>query len=89
MGGGEGRGGEGYWHCLYTLSCVQDSGFEGVPIARHALWAEAGGGIVCVTLGEFTGLHKCAPDVFGVLVAIPFCNAAYASPSGTAQSPWL
>ena len=37
-------------------SCVQDSGYKGVPIAGHAFWAEVGGGIFCVTLGEFAGL---------------------------------
>ena len=75
---------------LCTPSCVQDSGYEGVPIAGHALWAEVDGGIICVTLGEFTGLHKSAPYVFGEMVVIPivWCRC-YASLCGTAQSPWL
>ena len=53
-------------------SCVQDSGYAGVPIAGHAHWAEVGGGIICATLGEFTGLHKSVPCVFRVMEVIPF-----------------
>ena len=49
------------WLCLFFPSCLPDSGYGGVPIAGHALWAEVGGGILCVTLGEFTGLHKSVP----------------------------
>ena len=47
---------------LYFPSCRQDSAYGGVPIAGYALWAEVGGGIICVTLGEFTGLHKKVPQ---------------------------
>ena len=32
--------------------CAQDLGYIGVPPAGHALWAEVGGGITCVTSGE-------------------------------------
>ena len=49
------------WEVLALLvfhPCLQDSGYGGVPIAGHAHWAEVGGGILCVTLEEFTGLHK-------------------------------
>ena len=45
---------------------------RGVPIAGHAHWAEVGGGIFCVTLREFTGLHKSAPYVFRVMEVVPF-----------------
>ena len=71
-------------------SCVQNSGYEGVPIAGHARWVEVGGGIICVTLGVFSGLHKSAPHVLRVTDVISiFYDAVYASLSGTAQSPWL
>ena len=46
------------WECLLCLSFpsyLQDSGYEGVPITGHAQWAEVGGCILCVTLGEFSG----------------------------------
>ena len=46
------------WLCLCFPSCLQDSGYGGVPIAGHAQRAEVGGGILCVTIGEFTGLHQ-------------------------------
>ena len=36
---------------LVYPSCILDSRFEGVPVAGHALWAEVGGSIICVTLG--------------------------------------
>ena len=39
------------WSLVYMggiPSCVQDSGYEGVPIAGHALWAEVGGSTICV-----------------------------------------
>ena len=55
-----------------TPSYVQDSGYGGVPIAGHALRAEVGGGIICVTLGEFTGMYKSAPHVFRVMEVISF-----------------
>ena len=57
--------------CQFFPSCLQDSGYGGVSIAGHALWAEVGGGILCVTLGEFSGLHKHAPDFFWVVGVIP------------------
>ena len=54
------------WLCLFSPSCLQDLGHGGVPIAGHAHWAEVGRGILCVTLGEFTGLHQnCAHFVLG------------------------
>ena len=60
------------WLCLYFPSCQQDSGHGGVLVAGHTLWVEVGGGILCVTLGEFPCLHKkCASDDRGV-EAIPF-----------------
>ena len=49
---------------LFLPSYLQDSGYAGGPIAGHALWAEVGGGIICVTLAEFTAVHKSAPHVF-------------------------
>ena len=49
---------------LVYPSCVQGSGYVGVPIAGHAHWAEVGGGIFFVTYGEFTGLHKKMPISF-------------------------
>ena len=52
-------------------SYLQDSHYGGVPVAEHALWAEVGGGIICVTLGELTGLHKSVPHVITVLEVIP------------------
>ena len=40
-------------------SCVYEGlGYGGVPFAGHAFWAEVGGAIIFVTLGEFPGLHK-------------------------------
>ena len=48
---------------LVFPSCIQDSGYGGVPIAGHAHWAEVGGGIMCVTLGELSGLHKIVPVI--------------------------
>ena len=47
--------------CWFFPSCLQDSGYGSVPIAGHTLWAEVGGGILCVTLGEMSGLHKNVP----------------------------
>ena len=67
------------WRPVFT-SCLQDSGYGGVPVAGHALWAEVGGGILCVTLGEFIGLHN---NVH--LMIMEVC----ASLCETAQSPWL
>ena len=55
----------------------QDSGYEGVPIAGHALWAEFWRGILCVTLGEFTSLHKNVPHVIMVMEVIPFFAMLY------------
>ena len=43
---------------VFFSSCLQDSGYGGVPIAGHALEAEVGVGIICVTLGELSGMHK-------------------------------
>ena len=54
------------WRCWFYPSHPQDTGYEGVPIAGHALRAEVGGGILNVTLGEFTGLaQKCASGDHG------------------------
>ena len=39
------------------------SGHGGVPIVGHAHWAEVGGGIICVSLGELSGLHKIVPVI--------------------------
>ena len=64
-----------YGRCLLCLSFpsyLQDSGYEGVPITGHALWAEVGGGILCVTLGEFSGLHKNVLGFFRMVGVIPF-----------------
>ena len=58
--GGEGGGG-GTSSAGLPPSCVQGSGDAGVPIAGHSHWAEVGGGIVFVTYGEFTGMHKSSP----------------------------
>ena len=52
------------WRCWSFPSCLQNSGYGGVLITGHGLWVEVGGGIICVTLGEFTGVHKSAPHVF-------------------------
>ena len=61
-----------------------------MPIARHALWAEVGGGILWVTLGEFSGVHKNAPDFLQGGGSDPFLYGAMNMLvfSGTAQSPW-
>ena len=63
------------WEVLLALpvypSCVQDSGYEGVPVAGHALWAEVGGSIICVIVGEFTGLHRSAPYVCWEVESVP------------------
>ena len=62
------------WVCLLCLSfpsCLQDSGYGGVPITGHALWAEVGGGIICVTLGKSSVVHKNALGFFGVMGVIP------------------
>ena len=63
------------WEVLALLvfpSCFQDSGYGGVPIAGHALRAEVGGGIPCVTLGDFSGLHKNVLGYFRVMGVIPW-----------------
>ena len=60
------------WLCWTFPLYLQDSGYGGVPIAGHAHGAEVGGSIICVTLGDFTGLHKSAPYVFWVMEVIPF-----------------
>ena len=65
-----GRRGAGI--AVFSPSYPQDSGYEGVPVAGHALWAEVGGGIICVTIREFSRLHKSALYVFGVMEIIPF-----------------
>ena len=56
---------------LVTSSCVQGSGYAGVPIAGHARWAEVGGGIIFVTYWEFTGLHKIYYFIFQGKEVIP------------------
>ena len=63
------------WEVLALLGFplhLQDSGYGDVPIAGHALWAEVGGGIPCVTLGEFSGLHKSVLIFVRVGGVIPF-----------------
>ena len=47
----------GCWLCWFFPSCLQYSGYGGVPIAGHALRAEVGGGLLFVTLEELSGLH--------------------------------
>ena len=71
MGRGHGGRGMGVLALLVLPSYLQDLGCGGVPIAGHARWAEVGGGIICVTLEELTGMHKSAPHVFGCLEVIP------------------
>ena len=67
---------------LVYLLTYRTPGNEGVPIAGHALWAEVGGGIVCVTLGEFTGLHESAPCVFRLMdYVMPYVLAFPRQPS--------
>ena len=44
--------------CWSFTPCLQDSGYGGVPIAGHVLWAEVCGGILCVTLGSFLVCSK-------------------------------
>ena len=39
-------------------------GYEGVHIAGHAFLEVDGGGIIYVTLGEFTGVHKNCASCF-------------------------
>ena len=56
---------------------LQDSGYEGVPTAGHALWAEFGGGILCVTLGEFSGLHKKMLGFFQGDGSDPICMVSF------------
>ena len=46
-------------------------------------------GIICVTLGEFTGLHKNVHLMVMEMEVIPFSYAVCGSISETAQSPWL
>ena len=57
--------------------------------AGHAFWAEVGGDISFVTLGEFLGSLKKSAVVFH-WEGKDFgrVNAVYASLGGTAQSPW-
>ena len=63
---------------LVFPSCPQDSGYEGVPTTGHA--AEFGGGIVCVTHGEFTGLHKSVSHFIMVMEVIPFVQCYICCP---------
>ena len=89
MGGG-GEGGRRGLALLVFPSYLQDSGYGGVPIAGHAHWAEVGGGIICATLGEFTGLHKRVLGFFQVGGSDPICGMPYMlALGGTAQCPWL
>ena len=69
----------GCWLCLCFPSCLQDSGYGGVPLAGHAHWAKVGGGIICVTQGELSGLHKNVPVVVFKAVGVIPCNATFAS----------
>ena len=57
--------------CLSFPSCLQDLSYGGVPITGHAHWAEVGWGILYVTLGEFSGLHKNVLGFFWVVGVIP------------------
>ena len=52
--------------------CLQDSGYGGVLVTGHALWAEVGGGIICVTLGDSCVVHKNVLGFIGVVGVIPF-----------------
>ena len=52
-------------------SCVQGSGYAGVPIDRHAPRAEVGGGIICVACWEFAGLHISTPFISWRLDVVP------------------
>ena len=48
--------------CWFTCPHMyRHSGDAGVPIAGHSHWAEVGAGIIFVTYGEFTGMHKSSP----------------------------
>ena len=54
-------------------------------LAGHALWAVVGGGILCVTLGELSGLHKNVP-IFqgggsGPTDMVPYMLASAGQPS--------
>ena len=51
----------------FTPHIYRTRGYGGVPIAGHARWAEVGGGIICVTLGEFSGVHKVCASYFQVI----------------------
>ena len=48
----------GYWFCWSFPSSSQGSGSGSVLFAGHAFWAEVGGDISFVTLGEFLGSLK-------------------------------
>ena len=48
----------GYWFCFSFPSYSQGLGYGGVLFAGHAFWAEVGGDISFVTLGEFLGSLK-------------------------------
>ena len=56
-----------------------------MPVAGHALWVEVGGDILCVTLGEFSGLHKNAPVFLGggsdPICMVPYMLALAGQPS--------
>ena len=47
-----------YWFCWSFPSYSQGLGYGGVLFAGHAFWAEVGGDISFVTLGEFLGSLK-------------------------------
>ena len=69
--------------------CVQGFGHIGVPPALHALWAEVGGGIPFVTLGERLAAHKNCQKLLLDWRKFHRGKAIYASRSGTTQSLWL
>ena len=59
----------------WSLVHMGGAGFAGggVPIAGHAHRVEVGGGILCVTLGELSGLHHVVPLItFWVMGVIPW-----------------
>ena len=69
-----GRGRErGCWLCWSTSSSVQGSGYAGA-CRWTCLLGGGRWGIICVTLGEFTGVHKSVPHVIMVMEVIPLVS---------------
>ena len=67
------------WEVLALLvypSCVQGSGYAGVPAAGHAHWAEVGGGIY---LRDLQGVHwfaQSSPFIFLEIEVIPMVKCS-------------